>query len=202
MAVAALPISPTGPLSESQHREVAVAHDRSRKIRRAAGVAAFNGWSIGVLAALSAPFALFSLPALVLAGGMGLVAWNEFRGRRRLLAFDESAPAFLGWNQLGFLALIIVYCVWQLVTSLSGDSPFAAELAAKPQLREVFGSGDGIDSLYRVIVMAFYGVVIALSVVFQGGNAVYYFTRRKHVIAYRQSTPTWVREVQSATAGA
>jgi len=104
MAVATITTEPTGPLSQSQQHEVAAANDRARKIRKAAAVAAFNGWVTGFFAVCSAPFALFSLPGFVVAVGL-----NEFRGRNRLLRFDPDAPAFLGWNQVGFLTLIICY---------------------------------------------------------------------------------------------
>jgi hypothetical protein len=52
----------------------------------------------------------------------------------------------------------------------------------------------------RQITLLLYGSVIALSALFQGLNAVYYFTRRKYVTAYLAETPEWVRELrQSAT---
>ena len=50
-------------------------------------------------------------------------------------------------------------------------------------------------------MLALYGSVIALSVIFQGGNALYYFTRRKHVEAYVAETPAWIRDLQSGTTG-
>jgi hypothetical protein len=33
-------------------------------------------------------------------------------------------------------------------------------------------------------------------VVFQGVNAIYYFTRRRHVEAYIAQTPEWIRDLQ------
>ncbi len=35
-----------------------------------------------------------------------------------------------------------------------------------------------------------------MSVVFQGLNAIYYFTRRKLVASYLEETPDWVVDVQ------
>jgi hypothetical protein len=126
------------------------------------------------------------------------VAWNEFRGRNRLLAFDPSAATLLGWNQIGFLATIIVYCLWALYSNLTSGNPLA-ELKSSPELGEIFGGAHGFENLFRQIVVAFYGLVILLSVIFQGGTAYYYFTRRKYVQAYLDETPAWVREVQSAS---
>ena len=58
---------------------------------------------------------------------------------------------------------------------------------------------DDFDDLYRQIVLALYGSVIVLSVIFQGGNAIYYFTRRSTIEAYVSETPAWIRDLQSAT---
>ena len=195
MAVGIIATVSNGPLSPSQQHEFAAADDRASKVRKAAAVAAFNGWVTGILAACSAPFALFSLPGFLVTAGLTLVAYNEFKGRRRLLQFDRDAAAFLGWNQIGFLALIISYCVWMLAAGLTSEGPFAAEVRAKPELRMAFDSVGEFDQLYRTLVAAAYGTVIALSVIFQGLNSLYYFTRRKHVTAYVQNTPAWVRNL-------
>jgi hypothetical protein len=197
MASAAI-VAPTTetPLSRDHYRELADAKLRFKKFRTAARVAAFNGWTIGVIAALSAPFALFSVAGLVMAAGFTVIAFIEFRGRRRLLQYDPSAATLLGWNQIGLLTLIVVYCLWQLWTGLSGPSPLAAELEAQPELGEALGSLDEVDSLYRSVVIAFYGLVVALTVVVQGLNAVYYFTRRKHVAACLRDTPGWVLDLE------
>ncbi len=202
MAVATITTEPNGPLSESHQHEVAAAHDLARKIRKAAAVATFNGWVTGIFAVCSAPFALFSLPGFVVTVGLSIVAFNEFRGRKRLLQFDPKAPAFLGWNQVGFLALIISYCIWMLIVGLTSEGPFAAELKAKPELGAVFDSVDEFDQIYRILIAAVYGMVIVLSGVFQGLNAIYYFTRRKHVTAYVQNTPNWVLELHCLTSPA
>jgi hypothetical protein len=163
-------------------------------------VAAFNGWVVGVFAAVSAPFALFSVAGFLVTLGLTLIAYNEFRGRKRLLQFDPSSSTLLGWNQVALLTLIVVYCLWMIFTGLTGPGPFAAEVEANPEIAAAFGSFDEFDYLYRALVVAVYGTVIVLSAVFQGLNALYYFTRRKHVEAYVQETPGWVLDVQRMTA--
>ena len=85
-------------------------------------------------------------------------------------------------------------------SGLTGEGPFAAEIAAKPELAEVLDSVEGLDQIYKLIVLAVYGSVIVLSIVFQGWNAFYYFSRRKHVEKYVRETPDWVVDVQRATA--
>lgn len=191
---------PVAALTPAQRHELEEAGRRTKAIRRAAGVAAFNGWSMAILAVLSAPFAIFSFVSAVVATGLGVLAWNELRGRRRLLAFDPQASSLLGWNQLGLLALVCGYCLWQMASSLVGGGSIAAEIAAKPELRDLLGSGKELEAMVRLLVVMFYGVVIAVSVVAQGLNAWYYFSRRKHVEAYLRETPAWVVELQRLTA--
>ncbi len=188
-----------GPLTQEHRRELALATERAKRIRKAARVAAFNGWMTGIFAVASAPFAPFSMAGFLVTVGLALIAYNEFQGRKRLLQFDPSASTLLGWNQVAFLTLIIVYCLWMLFTCLTGAGPFAAEIEANPEIAAVLGSLDEFDYLYKVLVVAVYGTVIVLSAVFQGLNALYYFTRRKHVEAYVQETPDWVLDLQRMT---
>jgi hypothetical protein len=164
-------------------------------------VATFNAWATGIIAALSLPFALFSVAGFLVAAGLSVVAYNEFRGRRRLLEFDPSAATLLAANQLGFLTLIVVYCLWATYSGLTGDSPFAAALAANPDLFAATNSDLLIsgDYLYKLCLVGFYGTVIVLSVIFQGATALYYVTRRKYVQKYVAETPEWVRDFQRAT---
>src|SRR5687767_9000443 len=77
-----------GPLSAEHHQQIASANSRAAKIRSAASVAAFNGWVTGAFALLSAPFAPFSFAGFLVTVGLFVVTYNEFRGKRMLLAFD------------------------------------------------------------------------------------------------------------------
>lgn len=199
MSVATIAPASDGPLTQEHHRELALATGRAKRIRKAARVATFNGWVIGIFAAVSAPFALFSMAGFLVTVGLTLIAYNEFQGRKRLLQFDPSSSTLLGWNQVALLSLIIVYCLWMLFTGLTGAGPFAAEMEANPEIAAALGSLDEFDHLYKVLVVAVYGTVIVLSTIFQGLNALYYFTRRKHVEAYVQETPDWVLDVQRMT---
>lgn len=187
-----------GPLTPEHHRELALANQRGKKIRRAAGVAALNGWVTAVLAICSAPFALFGMTGVLVTIALSAVAYNEFRGRKRLLQFDPSGATVLGWNQVGLLAMIILYCLWMIYAGLTGTSDLSAQLRAQPELAHAFGSMD-VEQLYKSLVLVVYGTVIALSLVFQGLNAIYYFTRRRHVEAYLRETPRWVLDLLQTT---
>lgn len=189
----------SGPLTAAHRRELELARGRAKVIRRAAGVAAFNGWTTAILAALSIPFAFFSVSGLLATAALSAVALQELRGRQRLLRFEPSAATLLGWNQLVLLATICACCVWSLYTNLNAANSVSAELQAYSNLDTSLGALQGIDTLARQIAIVLYGTVIALSCVFQGLNAVYYFTRRKYVESYVADTPAWVRELQQAT---
>jgi hypothetical protein len=184
------------PLSDENRRELSLARERSGRIRRAARVAGFNGWATALVALLSAPFALFSATSLVTTVALAVVACIEFRGRKRLLEFDPSAAMLLGLNQLGLLAMIIAYCLWTIHSSLYGANSVTVQLRAFAELEATLGSLEDIDALCRQLVVALYGSIIAISVVFQGFNSLYYFSRRKHVEAFLAETPAWIRDFQ------
>jgi|tagenome__1003787_1003787.scaffolds.fasta_scaffold20962423_1 hypothetical protein len=201
------PVSPlTGalladnPLSVTHRRELSAARDRAKTIRKAARVAGFNGWTTAAAAAFSAMFLLFdrSPAAIAITLGLSIVAYNEFRGRKRLLNFDPSAATMLGWNQLGLLAAIVAYCLWML----SGTSAEAAKTMSQfnsASERELLSMAGDLEGLYKTASLALYGGAIVLSVLFQGGNALYYFTRRRHVEDFIAETPQWVRDVQGGS---
>ncbi|MBC7856409.1 MAG: hypothetical protein IAF94_23510 [Pirellulaceae bacterium] len=75
----------------------------------------------------------------------------------------------------------------------------AKEIAQHPELQQALGSMEEFQQLYQLVILAIYGAVIALSAVFQGFNAFYYFTRLSHIQAYVRETPGWILEMQRAT---
>ena len=109
-----------GPLSVQQQQQLSEANRRAKKVLGAAKVATFNGWSFGVFAAISLLFGIFSITSLLVGIGLGIVAWNEFRGRDLLRGFDPRGTRLLGWNQVGLICLLVVYCLWCIFTGLTG----------------------------------------------------------------------------------
>jgi hypothetical protein len=202
MTIAAIPLTGfddrflAGPLTAEHRRELSTARDRSRAIRKTARVAAFNGWTTAIIAAASAPFSLTSPVSFVLTVAIALVAFNEFRGRKRILNFDPSGASILGWNQLIFLAMITAYSLWMLYSSLNDSGSVSDELKGYVDLDATLGSSGGFAGLYKQIVVCLYGGVIGLSALFQGGTAFYYFSRRRHIEDFVAETPAWVRDVQ------
>jgi hypothetical protein len=192
---------PDNPLSAAHRRELSAARDRAKAIRRAARVAAFNGWTTGVAAAFSSMFLLFDRSGLAIAITLTLsiVTYNEFRGRKRMLNFEPSSATLLGWNQLGLLAMIVAYCVWMLSgSSANAAGALSAQLHSNTE-RELLSMAGDLEGLYKTVTLAMYGGAIVLSVLFQGGNALYYYTRRRHIEDFIAETPQWVRDVQGGS---
>lgn len=153
-----------------------------RKIRRAAFVAAFNGWTIGACMAISLIVTIysFSVVGLLISAALAIVTVVEFRGRRRLLQFDPAACAMLGWNQFAFMSVIVAYCGWRLW-----------EVYRQPELPIEYpgpfvsrADWDLVVELLGPILMITYIAIIVATILAQGGNAIYYFTRRRYVLAH------------------
>jgi hypothetical protein len=195
MTVATTFASSEPPLSREHYAALADARPRFNKVHNAARVVAFNGWTMAIVALLSAPFALSSASSLLTSVGAAVVACLEFRGRRKLLQFDPAAAAMLGWNQLFLMALIVAYCLWETWSSINGPNSISTQLQSNPELADLLGSTEEIESLFTSLTVGFYGSLMALSIVIQGANAIYYFTRRKHLVACLQDTPRWALEI-------
>jgi hypothetical protein len=192
--VAATPVD--GPLSSVQRDELAEAYKKAKPINRVAKVATFNGWVSGVIAALSAPFAFFSISGFVMTIGVTVVAYNEFKGRNLVRKYDPQGARLLGWNQVGFLSLIVIYCIWQLAFGLLGPNPLEAELSKNAAVSQALGSMDQFLWIYQAVVIAVYGLVIVLTLVFQGYNAYFYFAGGRKLQQYIDTTASWIVDLQ------
>lgn len=176
-------------LTPEQLQVIAQARQQGRKVNRAAGVATFSGWTMAVFAFITLLTGLFSIVSLLLGVGLGVVAYVELRGARRLRAFDDTAPFHLGYNQLFLGALICLYCIYGIWKAVAGPSPYDSYLAAGGSTAEMI---EPIDNLNRAIMAAFYGLLLCGSAAAQGFGALYYFTRRRHVRDFVTKTPEWV----------
>ncbi len=202
------PVAPAaGPLTAEHMQQLAAADIRARKLRKAAGLAKFNGITIGAFGGLSLLIAVCELAAgsfdwlgLVMGTGLSIVAWNEFRGRKLLQQFQTRAAPLLGWNQVGLMVLIVAYAAWMLYQTATGHTDFDQAIR-----QQGLGGSDIIGSMSATVksmTELVYKLLIALTIIFQGGNALYYFTRAKLLRAYLAETPAWVVELQRCQAGA
>lgn len=197
------PIPPGGaadaPLSESHYRALHDAKKGRSKIDFAIGVATFNGWSLGVFAALTAlilPLS-FSVQALLICLGLAYVARNEFKGRGMLRLLDPDGATWLGYNQIVLGAVIVGYCLWSLLAALFGPDAYAEVIAQNPELGQILGS---TGELYRYVAVAVYGLAILLTIPYQALMAWYYFSRARHIREYLARTPAWLTRFQRSAA--
>lgn len=200
------PAAPPGasPLDESQFALVQEAAQSYKPIKKAARIAMGSAVTTLFIGACAVPFTLIwpSLAGALITAGLWVIGVVEFLGYRKMMRADPSAARHLAANQLAFLGLIVLYCAIQMLTFSTADvkaaamSPeFRAELGAMPSMARGFDRD--IDQLAPLVTYGFYGfysLVIILSVFFQGGLALYYFTRRKFLEAF-QHQPPWVRRV-------
>jgi hypothetical protein len=180
------------PLSAEHVAQLAVAHKRAKKVRRAVAVARFNGWTLGACAAISLLLGMFEASGWVLGLVLGAVAGVELWGSGRLRRLEPTAARWLGFNQLGLGALLIGYALWQMIAAVQGPSPYAQYLN-DPDLANLLGN---YEDATRKLTVAVYACLIAFAVIIQGGTALYYFTRAKHIRCYVADTPAWIVQLQ------
>jgi hypothetical protein len=123
------------------------------------------------------------------------VAWIELRGAGRLRKLDADAARILGLNQLALAAIFILYALSRIYSVSTGPGPYEAIKASDAQMAHMLKP---IEDLTRVVSLALYGVLILVAIFAQGGLALYYFSRVKHIEAYRSRTPAWIVQLQQA----
>ena len=179
-------------LSSTQMAELAEARTRTKKICRAANTATFNTWSVGIFAAPSLVMGIFDLPTFLIGAGLAIVAFNESRGAKMFRRIDLRAPTLLGFNQIGLGAILVVYGIYGLVTTMIGPNYYDEQIMKMPQLAPTL---EPLGELYQLISILVYGSIIVISIVFQGLTAWYYFSRTKILRAYVEQTPSWILDV-------
>ncbi|HUO08261.1 MAG TPA: hypothetical protein VM008_08185 [Phycisphaerae bacterium] len=192
-------LAPAGasPLSPDQLIEYQSALQRGKKVRRAITVAATDAWLTAIFAGLTLLCSIFSLTGLILGIALAFIAFNSFRGLRGLKRFDLSAPKLLALNQLTLIAILTLYALYSIWAGRNGDPELARAVAGNAAVE---GSLGNLNQLLWYITLAVYGTLIFATLVAQGGAALYYITRRKHLEAYLSQTPPWIIALQKAGA--
>lgn len=142
-------------------------------------ISRLNGWSVAVIAGLGT---LLSLAFGDLIGsGIGILvvgsAAMEIHGHRRLKRRDADGMIWLVRSQLFFLGVVLTYAVGRF---FSFDSEaILANLTPEMEalLKESGVTRADIVPLVTTFFHVFYGAVIGLTLIYQGGMALYY--RRK-----------------------
>lgn len=189
------------PISAEQAQAIKAAEARAKRFKLAGTLATLNGGTLIAVAVIAALSGLFDPSSLFAVLPCGALAYVELRGRAKLRRFEPDALRMLAFNQLTLVALVTLYAVFQMRAAMDAPSPFEAMADADTAaLADELGFGDLNDvaadedlaGMVRSATVAFYGLVIALTALFQGGCALYYWTRTKHVEAFVKETPEWV----------
>jgi MFS family permease len=190
------PAPAAAPLSPEHLQQIQLAQKRAGKIKRAILVAQFDGWATGIFGGITVLGVLFgSIVAFLLGGGMLIVSFVEFRGVKKLRRLEPDATRWLGWNQVFFGSILLLYAAWSLWGVYHEQSDLAKQLAGMPDMGAM---GRDIDQITRTIGLMVYGGLAAVAIFGQGGTALYYWSRRKFVEAYLNETPKWIIDAQRA----
>jgi len=191
------------PLREVDYAAVRQATHRRTVMKRAAHVASNSG-KIAICIGVSAvclSMTWWSWPGIIVGTGAAVIGIIEWMGGRRVKSGKAEATRLLAVNQLALFALVTAYCVFHMVTF----SPEKAKAEAiSPQVRSdlaiampdlQYSIDHAIDTWGTAITVGFYSLVIAASIGFQGGMALYYLSRRKHIDAWNRETPAWIKRL-------
>ena len=162
-----------------------------RPLARTAKLGMGNGMGYAVFGGLSLVFALSDWDKIGLILGAVLlgVGLYERDQSKRLLQADTAAPLRLACGELVLLGAIALYGVLGL-TVLPGPSDLLQQ-----QLGSTQGLGLDVQKIAKSISTIWYTTVIAVSLLYQGGMALYFRSRRYDVTRYLEEVPVWAREV-------
>jgi hypothetical protein len=164
------------------------------KLRRLAMYAAFDGWTLSVLGALTLVCGGYGsvlglLMSFVLLGA-GIF---EIYSVRQLRQLKPSAINHLAYNQMALAGMLVTYSIISMIQSRHGGG-LSAEI--QQSLADAGGAvGDTNDQLSAATDI-FYCGLMAFALLVQGGTAMYYFSRRKHLQRYLEETPDWIQQMQ------
>ncbi|MBI4578952.1 MAG: hypothetical protein HY718_04565 [Planctomycetes bacterium] len=193
-AVARPVVDPACPLTEAQFQLIRQAVAAHQPIRKAARIARKSALSILAVGVLAVPFLVLSpgFSTLIVTVTLCGIGYLEHLGARKMSRGLPSAASHLGWNQVTFICLIVVYCI----DAMLGPPPSSSlSPQVRAQLSQVGIATDQIDSLVSALTYVVYSAVILLSVTLQGMLAWYYFTRRRWLEDLQRSTPPWIRRL-------
>ena len=195
---------PLTPMSDQDELWFIQAAHMHRPLARAAGFAR----SSGMLMVVSAVFSVLA-GGLGLAGGdtvgggitmgIGLVLFmlgmNERNGGVEIAALNLDAPKRLALNQVALLLLIAGGCFMGVQDAGAAGALSIETTGLPPDMANRVTAE--MESLAPLLIYGVYGIMMGISIVVQGGMALYYMTRRKAVVAFHEELPPWVTDVVS-----
>lgn len=159
--------------------------------RRVLLVSRLDGLSIVVVASLGSLLALLLGDLVGVLVGLMVVGAGamELRGHGALKRRDASGMRWLVRSQLFLLTVILVYCASRLGSfdseSVMGNlTPDMASVLQEAGIEQA-----DIVPLVRMMFLTVYGSVAAITLLYQGGMALYYSRRTARVAAFLAAPP-------------
>jgi hypothetical protein len=187
------------PLSEQHFAQVRRVIAVRRPVVRTARTARASAWTILIIGLLSLPLAVLSMNVLSIGVVVGvcIIGLRERAGAARLLRGDVDAAGMLAGNQLAFLLLILLYCGVQIGRLAAGGGAAGAISSVEAQLSQALDPATmaQLKRMTNLATYGLYGLVAGISILYQGGMAAYYYSRRQHLLTLRQTTPPWIERL-------
>ncbi len=181
------------PLTDAHLQQIQIASTTARRVLSAVRLASANIWLLAIGSGVSLALGALDPASAVLGIAIGLLAANEWRGRRALRRLSPSGAIILGVNQLALLGVIITFALWGLWSTTHAPNPYATHMESVPESAKLL---EDLGNLQQTIQTSLCLAVIGMSALWQGAMAAYYFTRAKHVWTYLSHTPKWIVELQ------
>jgi hypothetical protein len=177
-------------MAKSNRMTVPEPTPQEKTLKRVLLISAIDAWSIIIVSSLGTLITLLLGDLSGVFVGLLIVAAGviELRGRRRLLRRDAGGMKLLVRAQLFLLGVILVYCVSRL-GSFDAETAMAS---LTPEMEMVLKENGlaraDILPLLQIGFYVLYGTLAFVSLIFQGGLALYYRSRTR-VVTEALTTP-------------
>jgi hypothetical protein len=178
-------------MSAEDRLELVETAKRLEPLKRAARRGRANGLGYVVFGGLSLLLSISSDPdwiGLLIGGGLIGAGLVERSQAAHLGQGDPMAPMRMAQAELALLGAILIGSVIKLVFSSSASGELRTATG------ELSGLGLDVADLIDSVTTLVYAVVMAVSILYQGGMARYFLKRRNDVAIYLAS-PDWARSL-------
>jgi len=165
---------------------------QAKALKRVLGVSRLNGWSVVVVAALGAllALALGDLVSVAIGAMVAFAGGMEVRGHKQLRRRNADGMKLLVRSQLFLLSVILVYCASRL-GSFDGDTVMGN---ITPDMEAILKeSGILRSDILPLVRLAFFTLYIsfaAVTLIYQGGLALFYRNKTRLVTEALHAPPT------------
>lgn len=196
---------PLSPLREQDELWFIQAAELYRPLARCARTARASGMLMILSGVLALAAGGLTMHVVTLVIGLILVTLGaiERSAAGDVARAELKAPGRLALNQLMLFGLVVLYCGAQMksfhtafaksgtVTEVANQlSSIPAEL--DPLRQELLAMLPELEPVLPKLIFGFFGLMAALSLVFQGYLAAYYATRKNKVRTFHRELPPWV----------